>query len=147
MSAATDFDDTSQHPPTAGPEDPQVYVAMSADLVHPGHLNVLREAAKWGTVTVCLLTDASIPSYKRLPFMTYAQRKEVVSSLKHVHSVVAQNTLDYRPNLQALRPNFVVHFDLKSLPQSVQHKVLSPPQNVSSMNFGDGAREIFPCKE
>jgi phosphoenolpyruvate phosphomutase len=46
----------------------QVYVAMSADLVHPGHLNIIKRATELGEVTVGLLTDAAIASYKRLPY-------------------------------------------------------------------------------
>ena len=45
----------------------KVYVGMSADLVHPGHMNILKEAAKLGDVTVGLLTDKAIASYKRMP--------------------------------------------------------------------------------
>ncbi len=88
-----------------------VYVGMSADLVHPGHLNVLRRAAELGDVTVGLLTDAAIASYKRVPFMTFEQRLAVVESLRYVRKVVPQTTLDYVPNLRALRPDYVVHGD------------------------------------
>jgi len=88
-----------------------VYVGMSADLIHPGHLNVLKRAAELGTVTVGLLTDAAIASYKRVPYMTFEQRLEVIQSLKHVDRVVPQTTLDYVPNLRQLRPAFVVHGD------------------------------------
>lgn len=84
---------------------------MSADLVHPGHLNILREAAKLGEVTVGLLTDTAIASYKRLPYMTFEERKTVVESLRDVHTVVAQETLDYVPNISSLRPDYVVHGD------------------------------------
>jgi phosphoenolpyruvate phosphomutase / 2-hydroxyethylphosphonate cytidylyltransferase len=93
------------------PESARVYVGMSADLVHPGHINILREAAKLGDVTVGLLTDAAIASYKRLPHMTFEQRREVVENLKGVTRVVPQETLDYVPNLEALRPHYVVHGD------------------------------------
>ncbi len=88
-----------------------VYVAMSADLIHPGHLNILNKASELGEVTVGLLTDAAIASYKRVPYMTYEQRKEVVEHLKGVARVIPQGTLDYVPNLNALRPDFVVHGD------------------------------------
>ena len=47
-----------------------VYVGMSADLVHPGHLNVLARAAELGEVTVGLLTDEAIATYKRLPYLS-----------------------------------------------------------------------------
>ena len=89
----------------------QVYVAMSADLVHPGHLNIIKKGVGLGEVTVGLLTDAAIASYKRLPYMKFEQRKAVVVSLKGVDQVVAQETLDYVPNLRQYRPDFVVHGD------------------------------------
>ena len=57
----------------------KVYVAMSADLVHPGHLNIIRTAAELGEVIVGVLTDKAIASYKRLPYMNWEQRSAVVS--------------------------------------------------------------------
>lgn len=88
-----------------------VYVGMSADLVHPGHLNILAKARDLGRVVVGLLTDEAIASYKRLPHMTFEQRRQVIENLKGVDRVVAQETLDYVPNLRALKPDYVVHGD------------------------------------
>lgn len=88
-----------------------VYVGMSADLVHPGHLNIIKEAAKLGQVTVGLLTDQAIASYKRVPFMEFEQRKQVIENIKGVHTVVTQSTLDYVPNLELIKPDYVVHGD------------------------------------
>lgn len=88
-----------------------VYVGMSADLIHPGHLNILKKATELGEVTIGLLTDAAIASYKRVPYMTFEQRREVVENLKGVTRVVAQETLDYATNLRLLRPDYVVHGD------------------------------------
>ena len=104
----------------------KVYVGMSADLIHPGHLNLLKEAAKLGSVTVGLLTDEAIASYKRVPFMTYDERKAVVEDLKQVDSVVPQVTLDYVPNLQRLRPDYVVHGDdwQTGVQQSTRQRVI-----------------------
>jgi len=90
---------------------PAVYVGMSADLVHPGHINVIKAAAELGDVTIGLLTDEAIASYKRLPHMTYEQRRQVVDNLKGVAAVVPQTTLDYVANLEDLKPDFVVHGD------------------------------------
>lgn len=87
----------------------KVYVAMSADIIHPGHLNIIKEAAKLGEVTVGVLTDAAIASYKRLPYMDFEQRAAVVRALKGVSEVVAQTQLDYIPNLRKLKPDYVVH--------------------------------------
>jgi phosphoenolpyruvate phosphomutase len=89
----------------------KVYVGMSADLVHPGHMNILKEAAKLGEVTVGLLTDKAIASYKRVPYMNYEQRRDVIENIKGVKEVIPQHTLDYRPNLEALKPDYVVHGD------------------------------------
>jgi phosphoenolpyruvate mutase len=95
-----------------------VYVGMSADFVHHGHLNILQTARTLGEVTVGLLTDKAIASYKRLPILTWEERKTVVENIKGVARVVPQETLDYVPNLIALKPDFVVHgSDWKSGPQ------------------------------
>lgn len=89
----------------------KVYVGMSADMIHPGHLNIIKEASKLGSVTVGVLTDAAIASYKRLPYLDYEQRAEIVKSIKGVDSVIPQETLDYVPNLEKLHPDYVVHGD------------------------------------
>ncbi|HIP20174.1 MAG TPA: phosphoenolpyruvate mutase [Sulfurimonas sp.] len=88
-----------------------IYVGMSADLVHPGHMNIIKEAAKLGDLTIGLLTDKAIASYKRLPYMAYEQRKSVIENIKGVVKVVPQDTLDYRPNLEDIKPDIVVHGD------------------------------------
>ena len=87
------------------------YVAMSADLVHPGHINVIQEASKFGDVYIGLLTDKAIASYKRVPFMSWEQRAEVIGALSLVKRVVRQSTLDYVPNLRKFKPDYVVHGD------------------------------------
>ena len=89
----------------------KVYLGMSADLIHPGHLNIIKVARDLGVVTIGLLTDEAIASYKRVPFMNYDSRKEIVENIKGVVNVIPQTTLDYVPNLEALKPDFVVHGD------------------------------------
>ena len=88
-----------------------VYAGMSADIIHPGHLNILKEAVKYGRVIVGVLTDTAIASYKRLPYLNYEQRASIVSSLKGVSKVIPQETLDYRPNLDKIHPDYVIHGD------------------------------------
>ena len=88
-----------------------VYIGMSADLIHPGHLNIIGEAKKYGEVIVGVLTDEAIASYKRLPYMNYEQRKNIVENLKGVSRAISQNTLDYSPNLRDIKPDYVVHGD------------------------------------
>ncbi len=88
-----------------------VYVAMSVDLIHKGHINIIKEASKLGDVVVGLLTDKAISSYKRLPFMPYDSRKLIIEQIKGVDKVIEQRTHNYRENLLKLRPNYVVHGD------------------------------------
>ena len=89
----------------------KVYIGMSADLIHPGHTNIIRKAAELGEVTVGVLTDQAIASYKRLPFLSFDQRRDVVDNIKGVANTMPQDTLDYRDNLRKLKPDYVVHGD------------------------------------
>jgi phosphoenolpyruvate phosphomutase / 2-hydroxyethylphosphonate cytidylyltransferase len=104
----------------------KVYVGMSADMIHPGHLNIINEAKQLGDVIVGLLTDKAIASYKRLPTLKYEQRKIIIENIKGVTEVVPQNELDYSPNLRKLKPDFVVHGDdwKKGIQQQTRQKVI-----------------------
>lgn len=86
-----------------------VYVPMAADLVHPGHINIIKIAAKHGRVIVGLFTDEAIASYKRVPYMTYDQRKIVIENIKGVYDVIPQYSRDYEDNLRKLKPRYMVH--------------------------------------
>ena len=88
-----------------------VYVGMVGDFLHHGHINIIEEARKFGNVTVGLLTDKAVASYKRLPVFTFEQRKKIIENIKGVTSVIPQDSLDYIPNLKKIKPNFVVHGD------------------------------------
>ena len=88
-----------------------VYVAMSADIIHQGHLNVLNEARKLGNIIVGLHTDDVIRGYWRNPIMKYDERKEVIENIKGVVHVIPQDTLDQVPNLIKLKPDYVLHGD------------------------------------
>jgi phosphoenolpyruvate mutase len=89
----------------------KVYVGMSADLIHPGHLNVINEASKFGEVIIGLLTDKAIASYKRLPYLDFEQRKLILENIKGVSKVISQESLDYTENLELIKPDYVVHGD------------------------------------
>lgn len=88
-----------------------VYIAMSADLITPGHVSIIQEARALGDVVIGLLTDSAIAGYQRLPYMPFEQRKVVMENIVGVKQVVAQQTLDYVPNLMVIKPDFVLHRD------------------------------------
>ncbi len=90
----------------------KIYIGMSADLLHPGHLNIIEHARNLGgEIIIGLLTDKAIASYKRLPYMTYEQRKIIIENVKGVSRVIPQDTLDYTDNLELVKPDYVLHGD------------------------------------
>jgi phosphoenolpyruvate phosphomutase len=89
----------------------KVYIGMSADIIHTGHLNIIKKGKELGEITIGLLTDKAIASYKRLPYLNYEQREEILYNIKGVDKVVKQDSLDYTENLINIKPDFVVHGD------------------------------------
>ena len=89
----------------------KVYVGISADILHKGHINILKTAYNYGDVYVGLLTDEAIASYKNIPYLDFEKRKVVVENIKYVKKVIPQKTLDYVENLNLIKPDYVVHGD------------------------------------
>lgn len=88
-----------------------VYVAMSTDIIHGGHIALLEKAAELGEVTVGVLSDEAISTFKRYPLLGYEERLKIISGLKSVSHTVRQNELSYRSILMDLKPDVVVHGD------------------------------------
>ena len=88
-----------------------IYLGLTGDIIHPGIINIITEAAKHGKVLVGLLTDSAIATHKRLPFLTYEQRKNVVENIKGVDTVVPQEEWSYVSNLKKYKPDAIIHGD------------------------------------
>ena len=88
-----------------------VYLGMIADIMHPGLINIINEGAKYGDVMIGLYTDKAIATHKRLPYLTYEQRKNVVENIKGVSSIVPQDDWSYVPNLVKYKPDYIIHGD------------------------------------
>lgn len=88
-----------------------VYLGMTGDIIHPGIINIINEGAKHGELMVGLLTDSAIVTHKRLPYLTYEQRKAVIENIKGVSKVVPQEEWSYVPNLRKYKPDFIIHGD------------------------------------
>ncbi len=84
---------------------------MACDLIHEGHINILKKSKEHGEVTVGLLTDEAINVYKPLPVFDYKRRKEIISSIKFVDKIYKTEDWDYSRALKYLKPDFVVHGD------------------------------------
>jgi phosphoenolpyruvate phosphomutase len=87
----------------------KVYVGLCADLLHHGHINIIKKARKFGDVILGLLTDKAIASYKRVPLLTYEERKIIAENIKGVTKVIPQENFDYVPTLKKIKPDYVVH--------------------------------------
>ena len=88
-----------------------VYLGMIGDIMHPGLINIINEATKYGDVMIGLYTDKAIATHKRLPYLTYEQRKQVIESIKGVSSIVPQDDWSYVPNLVKYKPDYLIHGD------------------------------------
>ena len=104
----------------------QVYICFSTDIIHNGHLSILKKAAALGEVTVGILTDEVVASYKHYPLIPLDERIAMFESLKYVSRVVVQESLDYTDILNQLRPDVVVHGDdwLVGYQANIRQKVI-----------------------
>src|SRR5574344_1990842 len=88
-----------------------VYLGMTGDIIQPGIINIITEGAKYGDLIIGLLTDSAIVSHKRLPYLTYEQREQVIKNIKGVSKVVPQEDWSYVPNLITYKPDYIIHGD------------------------------------
>ncbi len=89
----------------------KVYVGLAQDILHEGHINVLNKASELGDVTVGLMTDEAIASYKNIPHVDYENRKLLLKNFKQIKKIIPQDSLDYSKNLNLVKPDYVVHGD------------------------------------
>ena len=88
-----------------------VYMCFSAEYIHSGHVAIINKARRLGRLIIGILSDEAVSSYKRYPLIPYEERKALFSNMAGVEKVVEQKTLSYRENLEALKPDYVVHGD------------------------------------
>lgn len=92
-------------------ESRTVYMCFSTDIIHGGHIAIIKKAQKLGRLIIGVLSDDAVASYKRLPLVPAAERKKLFENVAGVYKVVDQNTLSYKANLESLKPSIVVHGD------------------------------------
>ena len=88
----------------------KVYVGLSVDIIHEGHINILKIANKYGDITVGLLTDKAI-FLQNIPHLDYKRREKLLFKISNMSKVIPQDTLTYVDNLNLIKPDFVVHGD------------------------------------
>ncbi len=105
---------------------PYVFIPMSADFFHHGHVNLLVKAKKFGNIIVGLMTNAGIKSYKkRFPFFNYYQRKKVLEEIKCIKKIIPLNGLEYAKTAKKYQLDYFVHGnDWVKGPQSKERQIL-----------------------
>lgn len=88
-----------------------VYMCFSTDILHSGHIAILKRAAKLGKLIIGVLSDEAVTSYKHYPLLPYLERKAMFENIVGVYKVVEQKELSYKDNLLKYEPNYVVHGD------------------------------------
>ena len=88
-----------------------VYMCFSTDIIHGGHIAIIKKAQKLGRVIIGVLSDEAVASYKRMPLVPASERKVMFENIAGVYKVVDQNTLSYKENLEKYKPSIVVHGD------------------------------------
>lgn len=86
-------------------------MSFSTDMVHSGHIAIIRKAQRLGKLIVGVLSDEAVVSYKRFPLVPFEERKALFENIAGVCRVIEQKTLSYRDTLREIRPAYVVHGD------------------------------------
>jgi len=88
-----------------------VYMCFSTDVIHSGHLAIVKKAQKLGKLIIGVLSDEAIVTYKRFPLLPCEERMIMWQNIAGVYKVVEQKTLSYSDVLEELKPTYVVHGD------------------------------------
>ena len=89
----------------------KVYTCFCTDFIHDGHLNIIREAQKYGKVIVGVLSDKAMIKFNKFPTVTFAERIEIVKNIKGVSKVVIQDDIMYDKVVEEIKPDYVIHGD------------------------------------
>lgn len=92
-------------------ESRTVYMCFSTDIIHGGHIAIIKKAQKLGKLIIGVLSDEAVMSYKRLPLVPSSERKKLFENVAGVYKVVDQDRLSYKENLEKYKPSIVVHGD------------------------------------
>ena len=92
-------------------ESRTVYMCFSTDIIHGGHIAIIKKAQRLGKLIIGVLSDEAVMSYKRLPLVPASERKVMFENIAGVYRVVDQDTLSYKENLEKYKPTYVVHGD------------------------------------
>ena len=88
-----------------------VYTCFCTEVIHEGHLNIIRQAQRYGRVIVGALSDRALIRYNRFPTISQEERVRLYRGLDGVNNVVIQDDMFYEDVLALIRPDYVIHGD------------------------------------
>lgn len=130
-------------------ENRTVYMSFGTDIIHSGHIKIIKRAQRLGKLIIGVLSDEAVASYKRSPLLSFNERKELLANIAGIYKVVEQKKLSYRENLEKYRPNFVVHGDdwrtglLKSVRDEVVEILATYGGRLVEFPYSDGKEYHF----
>jgi len=89
----------------------KIYLGITLDILHHGHINIINKATKYGQLTIGLLTDEVIARHKRVPLLNFEARQKILENIVGVHAVVPQEDWSYVNNIRNLKPDYFIHGD------------------------------------
>lgn len=89
----------------------KVYACFCTDVIHEGHLNIIKQGAKYGKVIAGILSDKAMIRYNRFPTVSFEERKKMLEDIEEVSEVVVQDEVMYEDILKELKPDYVIHGD------------------------------------
>ncbi len=91
--------------------DKIVYTCFTTDVIHEGHLNIIREAQKYGRLIVGCMSDTAKIRFNKFPTKSLEERMQLYRSLQGVSEVVVQNDMMYKDVIESVRPDYIIHGD------------------------------------
>ena len=104
----------------------KVFMSLSTDVIHGGHIRMIENAASLGELTVGVLNDKVVASYKRYPLLSCKERMKIAASIQGVAHVIEQDSMSYKKVIQELKPDIIVHGDdwRTGLQQPIREQVI-----------------------
>ena len=87
----------------------KVYTCFCTDVIHSGHMNILRKAKEYGKVIVGVLSDAAMIRFNRFPTVSFEERKRMIEDIPEVDEVIVQDSVMYDEVIRKIHPDYVIH--------------------------------------
>ena len=111
-----------------------IMVDMTCSILHHGHIRILKKASKFGEVIVALTSDEEILKHKKFKtLLNFAQRKEILLSIKYVSKVIKSQYLITDSFIKANKCDYLFHgSDTQNNANLTNLKTIKRTKSISS---------------